>query len=101
MKYPYCKVEMSKKVDLFGPEKIEFEEFQCPKCGEELLSMEQLKLLGEKHKEWRKSQQATFSKWGNSIALRIPKEIITALHIKAGATALVKTEKNGIRIVPT
>ncbi len=100
MKCPYCKVQMNTKTGLFGPEKIEFEEFQCPKCGEELLSILQLKNLGKKHKEWRDSHRAKFSKWGNSIALRIPKTIVMALHIKSGATASVKAEKNGILIVP-
>ncbi len=100
MKCPYCRVKMQAKKDLFGSEQIEFEEFQCPKCGEELLTMDQLKELGEKHKQWRNAQRVKFSKWGNSIGIRIPQEVITQLHIKAGGIALVKTEKNSIKIVP-
>ncbi len=100
MKCPYCKVEMQSIKGLFGPERIEYEGRRCPKCAEELMSMEQLKELGDKYKIWRKSARITFSKWGNSIGVRVPKEIVTALHIKPGATALVTREKHAIKIVP-
>lgn len=100
MKCPYCKVEMVEIHGEFGPEKIDFQGAHCPKCGEEFLTMEQLKELGEKHKTWRESQKSIFSKWGNSIGIRIPSELVAALKIKPGATAYVKREKNAIKIVP-
>ncbi len=84
----------------FGPEKIDFKGIHCPKCGEEFLTMEQLKELGEKHKVWRESQKSTFTKWGNSLGIRIPSELVAALKIKPGRTAYITREKNAIKIVP-
>lgn len=100
MNCPYCKVKMEKIRDLFGAEQIEYDLFRCPRCKEGYLSMEQLKELGEKHKAWRKASKTTFSKWGNSWALRIPKQMAIEMHIKRGTTALLKRERNGFLVMP-
>ncbi len=100
MKCPYCRVEMQPLKRPFGREKVDCEGWQCSKCGEELMTMEQLKELGDKYRKIIDAKQSTFSQWGNSIGIRIPSELVAALKIKPGRTARVTREKNGIKIVP-
>lgn len=46
--------------------------------------MKQLKLLANKYRKLRKAKGVIFSKWGNSLAVRIPSEIAEEYKIKAG-----------------
>jgi antitoxin component of MazEF toxin-antitoxin module len=44
----------------------------------------------------------TICRWGNSLAIRIPKSVIEASGLKAGTAATVRTLDNGcVLIVPT
>ncbi len=48
----------------------------------------------------RKTWIVTFSTWGQSLAVRIPKGIAKALHLKPKEKARIIQEKDGFRIVP-
>ena len=81
-------------------EKIEYEAYHCTKCGEEILTMDQVKELGEKYKELRKAKQTSFAKWGNSLAIRIPEELVKELKIKPGTKAQITREQGILKIIP-
>src|SRR3989338_6502259 len=100
MKCPYCKIEMQSLRRPFGREQVECEGWQCKKCGEELMTMEQLKELGDKYRKIIGAKKSMFSQWGNSLGIRIPSELVAALKIKPGRTAYITREKNSIKIVP-
>lgn len=86
--------------DVTPKEKVAFEAYKCENCGEELVNMQQLKSLAQKYRELRKAKEVNFAKWGNSLAVRIPREIAGELGIKAGTPALITREKEAIKIIP-
>lgn len=102
MQCPICnKGEMKKRKDIIEHDGIEFEAYQCPKCGEEIMNMKQLKVLADKYRKLRKAKDITFSKWGNSLAVRIPSEVAEEYKLTAGKHGLLTREKEGIKIIPS
>lgn len=102
MKCPICsKGTMEKRKDVMEQDGIEFEAFQCNECGEEIVTMNQLKVLAGKYRKLRKAKEVVFAKWGNSLAVRIPSEIAEAYHISEGKHGILTKEKEGIRIIPS
>ena len=81
-------------------DEIEFEAYKCSSCGEEIVDMAQLKVLAKKYRELRKAKEVTFAKWGNSIAIRIPRNIVKEYNIKSGKSAILTTDNKGIKIIP-
>ena len=100
MKCPECKGQMNPVKDIIEEDSVDFEAYKCEKCGEELVNGSQLKLLAEKYRALRRAKDITFTKWGNSLAVRIPSDIATELGIKEGTHGLIKKEKQGISIIP-
>ncbi len=101
MKCPTCKETKMKIVNgVMELDNVPFEAFKCNKCGGEILDMEQLKVLANKYRELRKAREITFSKWGNSLAIRIPSEMANEFNIKEGKHGLITREKDGIKIIP-
>lgn len=100
MKCPICKGEMEKNKDIMKEDNIDFEVYKCKKCGEELMNMEQLHNLAKKYRKLRKAEEVTFAKWGNSIAIRIPKQFINSLHIRQGEQGLLLQEDKELKIIP-
>ena len=101
MKCPICKKgEMKKKKDCFKEDAVDYEYLQCTNCKEEILTMDQLKVLAKKYRKLRKAKEITFAKWGNSIAVRIPSSIAEEFKIKAGKHGLMTKDKEGIKIIP-
>ena len=99
---PICnKGEMKKRKDIIEQDGVEFEAYQCSKCGEEIMTMDQLKVLANKYRKLRKAKDITFAKWGNSLAVRIPSEIAEEYQLSAGKHGILTKEKEGIRIIPT
>jgi antitoxin MazE len=45
--------------------------------------------------------QATISKWGNSLALRLPRHVADQVHLEDGATVDLQVDGDSIRITPT
>lgn len=101
MKCPICnKGEMIKVNDSIKQDSIEFEAFRCANCGEEILNMAQLKSLANKYRKLRKAKEIIFSKWGNSIAVRIPSDIVKEYHITSGKHGILTNDKDGLKIIP-
>lgn len=98
MKCPSCEGKMEPKESTLDG--ITYRFHSCTSCGEELLDMKQLGKLAGKYRKLRKSKDVTFSKWGNSLAVRIPKDIADELGIKEGSQGLITKEKDGLKIIP-
>jgi len=102
MKCPVCqKGSMEKKKEIIKQDGIEFEAYKCTKCGEEIMTMPQLKVLAGKYRKLRNAKDIIFSKWGNSIAVRIPSDIADEYNISAGTHGTLTRDKEGIKIIPT
>ena len=100
MKCPICQGKMEKISSVIEKDSVGFEAFKCTACGEEIMNMKQLNSLANKYRKLRKAKEITFAKWGNSIAVRIPAEIVEEYSIKPGKHGLLTKEKEGIRIIP-
>lgn len=100
MECPICKGKMEKIKDTIKEDNVEFEAFRCSSCGEEIMDMIQLKSLAGKYRRLRKAKDIVFAKWGNSIAVRIPNDIVEEFNIQSGKEGILIKEKEGIRIVP-
>jgi len=99
MKCHKCNIELLERADVSGKDLLEYKYWHCPKCKDEFLDMGQLHEVAEKERALRRAEKAKFSKWGNSVALRIPKALAKAFHIAPGKTALLIKEKNAIKLV--
>lgn len=82
------------------PEWISYNYFKCNKCGEEIVNMNQLHNVAEKYRVMKR-YNVKLSKWGLSIGLRIPKEIVKKYHFKENEEVAIIPEKKGIRIIPS
>lgn len=101
MKCPTCqKGTMEKKKDVIEQDGVEFEALKCSQCGEEIMTMKQLKALAGKYRKMRNAKEVTFAKWGNSIAVRIPSDIAKEYDIHAGKHGILVKEKEGIKLTP-
>ena len=102
MKCPTCqKGTMEKMKDIIEQDGVEFDAFKCTECGEEIMTMKQLKVLAGKYRKLRDAKDITFAKWGNSIAVRIPSEIVEQYNISPGKHGTLTKDKEGIKIIPT
>lgn len=96
-----CRVEMKKVKETLPEEGIEFDSYECPKCGERITTMKQLHDLAEKYRELReRSFIITFSTWGKSIGFRVPKKAIIQYGIEPGEKGLLVLEKKGFKVIP-
>lgn len=102
MKCPICqKGLMKKKKDSIEQDGMEFEAYKCLECGEEIMTMKQLKVLANKYRKLRDAKDITFARWGNSIAVRIPSDIAEEYNISAGKRGILIKDKKSIKITPT
>ena len=102
MKCSVCQKGSIKKIkDIIEQDGIGFEAYKCLNCGEEILTMKQLKALAGKYRKLRQAKDITFAKWGNSIAVRIPSDIVDEYNISAGKHGTMTKDKEGIKIIPT
>lgn len=101
MKCPTCLKETMELVkDTMEQDEVDFDAYRCSKCGEEIMTMKQLKVLAGKYRVLRKAKEVTFAKWGNSIAVRIPSDIVEEYGFDVGKHGLLKKDKEGIKIIP-
>ena len=92
---------MEEVKDTIKQDGIEFEAYKCSDCGEEIMTMKQLKVLAGKYRKLRNAKEITFAKWGNSIAVRIPGDIVEEFNISVGKHGTLTKDKEGIKIIPT
>ena len=101
MKCAVCnKGTMETIKDVMEQDGLAFEAYKCSNCGEEIMDMKQLKSLATKYRKLRNAKEIIFSKWGNSIAVRIPSHIAAAYHITSGKRGILTKDKAGIKIIP-
>jgi predicted RNA-binding Zn-ribbon protein involved in translation (DUF1610 family) len=81
------------------PEGVEYHYFKCEKCGEEIVDMKQLHNVAQKYREMKRFN-AKISKWGMSLGLRIPKELVKRYHLKDDEEVTIIPEEEGMKIVP-
>jgi len=67
-------------------------------CGEEFLDMKQLHEVAEIYRE-RKRNIAKLSKWGVSLGVRIPKELVQRYNLKDKSEVTFIPEEGSIRII--
>ena len=76
---------------------IPYTSYRCKECGDEVFTMEQAKSLANAVEDARK---VTFSKWGETLAVRIPADVVRRLHLKPKSKGKLIEEANGFKIVP-
>jgi hypothetical protein len=81
----------------YTPEGLPYKYWKCSKCGYEILSMRQLRGIAEKEKVM---MEAKISKWGDAVAIRIPKAIVQTYNLVPGKNATIIPEKTGFKVVP-
>ena len=99
MRCPICSGAMKEVKDTIEQDKVGFTAYKCAKCGEELMNMNQLKEVAKKYRDLRKAREIIFTKWGNSLAVRIPKEFADELDLKEGGHGVLKRSKEGLEII--
>ena len=80
------------------PEGIEYHYYKCNKDGEEIVDMKQLHEVAE-HYRTLKKYNVKLSKWGLSLGLRIPKELVEKYKLKNEKEVSIIPEKSGLRII--
>ena len=81
------------------PEGISYDYFKCKKCGEEIVDREQLHNVAEKYRVMKK-YHAKLSRWGLSLGLRIPKELVKKYKLKEDKEVSIIPEEGGIMVLP-
>jgi len=79
------------------PDGIGYEYYKCS-CGEEVLDMEQLHEVAEKYRKMKR-HYAKISKWGQSLGLRIPKELSTKYKLTPKSNVAIIDEEDGLKLV--
>ncbi len=97
MKCGKCGSKMHEKQGeyLYG---VPYNYWSCPNCGDEIVDMRQLHEAAEKTRKL-KQYSATVSQWGDSIAIRIPRELANQYHLKPKKTVSLVPEKKAIKIL--
>lgn len=80
------------------PDGISYNYFKCKGCGEEVVNMAQLHNVAEKYRVMKR-YNVKLSKWGLSLGLRIPKELIKKYHLKNSSEVTIIPDDEGLKIV--
>lgn len=86
---------------MFGVYLGEFPAEICSKCHESFTNEKTTQAIEDSAKEkgiWGLGKKTKITKTGNSLAVRIPKEIAKFLNLKVGKEAYIHPEKNKIVI---
>jgi len=88
-----------KEFEAKTPENIKYNYYKCENCGEEVLDMKQLHSVTEQYRTLKK-YYVRLSKWGLSLGLRIPKELVKKYKLKDDVEVVIIPENKGIKIIP-
>jgi len=94
--------ECNKKMEIMKgktDEGVSYSYYKCNKCGEEILDMSQLHNVAEKYRTMKK-YHAKLTKWGQSLGLRIPKELTKKYSFRDDEEVVIIPEEKGIKIIP-
>ena len=107
MKCPICEKGNLKrrkiKETMFGVYLGEFPAEICDKCNESFTDEKITRAIEEEAKKkgiWGLGKKTKITKTGNSLAIRIPKQIVDFLKLKEGKEAYIHPEKDKIIIEP-
>ena len=92
-----CKNKMT-NMEGITPEGFEYSYSKCEKCGEELVDLKQLHQVANKYREMKK-YSVKISKWGDSLAMRIPKKLAKEYNITNKIQITLIPEKKSIKII--
>ena len=82
------------------PENVTYSYYRCGSCGNEIVDMSQLHAVAEKYRVMKK-YSAKVSKWGLSLGIRIPKELVKKYKFKDEKEVTIIPERKGIRVIPS
>ena len=80
------------------PEGATYSYYRCANCCEEIVDMKQLQAVAQQYREMKK-YTAKISKWGESLGIRIPKELAEQYSLKQNGEVTLIPEKKAIKIV--
>jgi hypothetical protein len=80
------------------PDGIAYYYWRCTKCGEEVLGMKELHEVAERYRKMR-TYSAKLTKWGLSLGLRIPAELVRKYKLKNKEELKLVPEEKGFRVV--
>lgn len=92
-----CKINMEERKDVL-PDGVPYRYHYCKKCKDSFLDMNQLHETAEIYRE-RKRNIAKLSKWGVSLGVRIPKELVQRYNLKEKNEVIFIPEEGSIRII--
>lgn len=105
MKCPICEKGYLKKGNIketmFGVYLGEFPAEICSKCGESFTdekTTRKIEAAAKKKGIWGLGKKTKITKTGNSLAVRIPKDIVKYLNLKEGKEAYIHPEDHKIVI---
>ena len=104
MKCVFCKIEMENKeigYEEYGVFLGKFPAMVCPNCGESFFDLEIAKKIQAKSKEkglFGLSKKVKVGKVGDSLMVRIPKEIAKFVKLQEGKEVSINPPKNKIII---
>jgi transposase-like protein len=105
MKCPTCgKGELKNKIikeSMHGVMLGEFSAQVCSKCNESFTDIDITKKIEDAAKKagvWDLGKKTKITRSGNSLAIRLPKEIATFMKLKEGSEVYINPEKNRIII---
>ena len=105
MKCPVCEKGTLKKGKIkemmFGVDLGEFPAEICTKCGESFTDEKTTRAIEESAKKkgvWGLGKKTKITKTGNSLAVRIPKEIANFLRLEEGKEAYIHPDKDKLII---
>jgi len=97
MKCAKCENKMINKKGI-TPEGFEYDYSTCTNCGEEIVDLKQLHEVAQKYREMKK-YSVKISKWGDSLAMRIPKELVKEYNLKSEKRITLIPESKSIKII--
>lgn len=97
MKCTKCSGKMAEKSGA-TPEGVEYHYHKCVECGEEIVDMAQLHAVAEKYRKMKR-YTAKLSRWGESMGLRIPKELVKKYKLKENEELSLIPEEKAIKIM--
>lgn len=83
--------------DNVSEEGVVYEGYKCNSCGEVVLDMGQARTF---YKALEKIYSVKLSKWGESLALRIPAAVARSLKLKPRQKARIVQEDKYFKVVP-
>jgi hypothetical protein len=92
-----CKILMEERASLLK-DGTPYKYYYCNKCKDSFLDMKQLHEVAEIYRE-RKRNIAKLSRWGVSLGVRIPKELVERYKLKEKTEVTLIPEEGSIRII--